>query len=113
MSASLAESMACLCPAAVLPIDDFCHYPDPSTWPSIDNGTCCDMVEEPPYEWQKRALYALLVGTMKGGTHALSDYLWQHPLIAPMKHCKDYKLHFFDGKHFIKTKMAYHKNKIN
>ena len=34
---------------------------------------------------------------MKGGTHALSEYLWDHPQVA---RGNGYELHFFDGKHF-------------
>lgn len=68
---------------------------DPRDWPSIDNGTCLEPSEEPPFPWQKRAPHAILLGTMKGGTHAVIDYLWQHPNIA--RNYRDQKeLHFFD-----------------
>jgi hypothetical protein len=75
------------------------HYHE-SMWSSIDNGTClvvhdADMDADsstgssngssnnhPVYEWQVRAPYVILLGTMKGGTQALTSYLWQHPRFA-------------------------------
>jgi hypothetical protein len=78
----------------VVPKDDHKLY-DPRDWPSIDNGTCLEPSEEPPFPWQKRAPHAILLGTMKGGTHAGIDYLWQHPNIV--RNYRDKKeLHFYD-----------------
>jgi hypothetical protein len=68
---------------------------DPRKWPSIDNGTCLGVSDEPPFEWQMRAPHAILLGTMKGGTHAVMDYLWQHPMVVE-SHKKKKELHFFD-----------------
>jgi hypothetical protein len=81
----------------VLPKDDDSKklISDPRDWPSIDNGTCLEPSEEPPFPWQKRAPHAILLGTMKGGTHAVIDYLWQHPNIV--RNYRDKKeLHFYD-----------------
>ena len=83
----------------VLPIEtNNQHYPDPRTWPAIDNGTCLDASPEPVYEWQKRAPYFIVLGTMKGGTHAVTEYLWQHPLIAMRS--SGWEMHFFNSKDF-------------
>jgi len=85
----------------VLPIEtNNMHYPDPRTWRSIDNGTCYDASPEPVYEWQKRAPYVVLLGTMKGGTHAVTEYLWQHPLVAQRD--KGWEMHFFNSKDFYR-----------
>lgn len=81
----------------ILPEDDYSKniIHDPRAWSSIDNGTCLDPSEEPPFPWQKRAPHAILLGTMKGGTHALIDYLWQHPNVV--RNYRDKKeLHFYD-----------------
>jgi hypothetical protein len=81
----------------VLPKDDDSKklVSDPRDWPSIDNGTCLEPSAEPPFPWQKRAPHAILLGTMKGGTHAVIDYLWQHPNIV--RNYQDKKeLHFYD-----------------
>ena len=83
----------------VLPTDDHRLYPNRATWSEIDNGTCLDYTDEPLFDWQRRAPYAILLGAMKGGTHALSEYLWDHPLVA-RPHGENYELHFFDGRHF-------------
>ena len=84
-----------------LPTDGLPHYPDPSTWRKIDNGTCIDKANEPVLDWQKRAPHAILLGTMKGGTHALNEYLWEHPQIAaPLDGV--HELHFYDGKRFTR-----------
>jgi hypothetical protein len=80
-----------------LPKDDRSKtlIPDPRDWPSIDNGTCLEPSEEPPFPWQKRAPHAILLGTMKGGTHAAIDYLWQHKNIVRNDWGKK-ELHFYD-----------------
>jgi hypothetical protein len=69
------------------------HYHE-NMWPDIDNGTCRttdDRMDDdysdaddsnPVYKWQLRAPYVILLGTMKGGTQALTSYLWQHPRFA-------------------------------
>lgn len=87
-----------------LPDDGFDRYEDPNTWNRLDNGTCIysDEEEDQAFEWQKNSPYAILLGAMKGGTHALSEYLWQHPFIsAPKKVEKNgHELHFFDSRSF-------------
>lgn len=82
-----------------LPTDDHPTYPNPLSWPSIDNGTCTETSVRPVFQWLKRAPYAILIGVMKGGTHALSEYLWTHPSVcAPTDNA--HELHFFDGSVF-------------
>jgi hypothetical protein len=85
-----------------LPTDDHKLYPDPRTWADIDNGTCFNDTMEPLFEWQERAPHAILLGAMKGGTHALSEYLWDHPFVARPKG-RGYELHFFDSKNLKRT----------
>jgi hypothetical protein len=46
------------------------------------------------YSWQKRAPYAILLGAMKCGTHAVTASLWEHPLLARLGH---WELHFFNS----------------
>jgi hypothetical protein len=88
-----------------LPTDYQKSYPDPRTWSAIDNGTCIDKSSQPAsgFDWQVRAPHAILLGVMKGGTHALSEYLWDHPLVTPPKN-ESHEFHFFDGKHFRRDK---------
>ena len=57
----------------VLPLSPRYNHSDPSTWPAIDNETCrgggggeAGKQRQPLYEWQRRAPYAMLLGTMKG-----------------------------------------------
>jgi hypothetical protein len=87
----------------MLPTDYQKSYPDPRTWPVIDNGTCIDKSSQPVFglDWQVRAPHAILLGVMKGGTHALSEYLWDHPLVTPPKK-EVHEFHFFDGRNFIR-----------
>ena len=84
----------------VLPQDDHKLYPDCRTWVQIDNNTCLgDGKAEPLFSWQRRSPHAILLGTMKGGTHALLEYLWDHPQVSRPAG-QGYELHFFDGKYF-------------
>lgn len=53
--------------------------------------------------WQRRAPYAILLGAMKCGTHALTEALWEHPLVARNGH---WELHFFDGDRPFRTEMG-------
>lgn len=93
-----------------LPEDGFDTYKDPKTWNKIDNGTCLysDDEDEQAFEWQKNSPYAILLGTMKGGTHALSEYLWQHPSIAAPKNVRrnGHELHFFDSRSFERGELG-------
>ncbi|GAX13361.1 [heparan sulfate]-glucosamine 3-sulfotransferase 3 [Fistulifera solaris] len=92
-----------------LPEDGFDTY-DETAWNKLDNGTCLfdDDEEDQAFEWQRNSPYAILLGTMKGGTHALSEYLWQHPLIAAPKKVEKngHELHFFDSRSFERGKMG-------
>ena len=68
----------------------------PNQWPKLDNQTCLPEggPEYPPKSSKKRRLpYAIVIGSMKSGTSALSTYLYQHPnVVSPI-----YKeVHFFD-----------------
>jgi hypothetical protein len=91
------------------PEDGFDTY-DETTWNKLDNGTCLfkDDENDQAFEWQRNSPYAILLGTMKGGTHALSEYLWQHPLIAaPKKVDKNgHELHFFDSRSFERGELG-------
>jgi hypothetical protein len=53
-----------------LPLSPRYNHSDPSTWPAIDNETCrgggVGKQPQPFYEWQRRAPYAMVLGTMKG-----------------------------------------------
>ena len=82
--------------------DDFSNRNDPipeSWWPMIDNLTCVPGGEpeypetQSSYLW--RAPRALLIGAMKAGTTALSDYIHQHPEV--IRH-KRKEIHFYDFK---------------
>lgn len=80
-----------------LPYHDGDNLEDPNLWKYVDNTTCLFHKgdETTIYDkdsWQRRVPYALLLGVMKGGTHALMESLWQHPLVAQTKH---WELHFY------------------
>jgi hypothetical protein len=60
-----------------LPLSPYNDYTDPSTWPAIDNETCRHKRTNhrpdenngqsmPYFKWQRRAPYAMVLGTMKG-----------------------------------------------
>ena len=99
-----------------LPLDTADYLMDVHMWKDVDNGTCVNdgfskdggsssqtassggkFVEE---EWQHRAPYAILLGAMKSGTHAVTASLWEHPAIAPTGH---WELHFFDSPFAIRN----------
>ena len=65
-------------------------------WPRIDNQTCLpEGLPEYPKNGtlQRRLPYAIVMGSMKSGTTALSIYLYQHPnIVRPTRK----ELHFFD-----------------
>lgn len=65
-------------------------------WPKLDNQTCLEEgLPEYPIEGilQRRMPFAIVIGSMKSGTSALSIYLYQHPhVVKPEKK----ELHFFD-----------------
>ena len=83
---------------------------DPKMWKYVDNNTCITNDEGGNLKssssitanstglvgglWQQRAPYALILGVMKGGTHALTKSLWEHPQIMPTGH---WELHFYDN----------------
>ncbi|KAL7577553.1 hypothetical protein ACA910_015083 [Epithemia clementina (nom. ined.)] len=82
-------------------------------WPRVDQFKCLDTSTstnirsffqtrdngknhnntKPYFEWQTRAPYAIILGTMKGGTQALTTYLWQHKRFA--KQDEGMEIHFF------------------
>ena len=80
----------------VLPLDTADYLQDPTFWPSVDNATCLhNSNKESSYpEWQRRAPFALLLGAMKAGTHAVTASLWEHPDIVPTTGFEP--MHFYD-----------------
>ncbi|KAL3922667.1 MAG: hypothetical protein SGILL_002081 [Bacillariaceae sp.] len=68
-------------------------------WKYLSNKCLKDENETIP-EWQKRAPAVILLGAMKCGTHALTESLWEHPLVARNGH---WELHFFDNDKPIRT----------
>lgn len=63
------------------------------------------MSSEPEEAWQHRAPYALLLGAMKAGTHAVLQSLWEHPRVARTGH---WELHFFDSPRAIRSDKGIH-----
>jgi hypothetical protein len=49
------------------------------------------MLSEAEEAWLHQAPYALFLGTMKGGTHAMLQSLWEHPGVVCTGH---WKVHF-------------------
>lgn len=69
----------------------------PSEWLKLDNQTCLsEGLSQYPREGslQRKTPHAIIIGSMKSGTTALSQYLYQHPHVVKPKHHKE--LHFFD-----------------
>lgn len=67
-----------------------------SEWPKLDNQTCLPegLPEYPPDgSVEQRRPLAIVIGSMKSGTSALSIYLYRHPsVVRPNKK----EMHFFD-----------------
>jgi hypothetical protein len=53
-----------------------------------------------PFPWQKRAPHAILLSTMKGGTQAVTNYLWQYPKNIVRNYRDKKELHFEDFDEF-------------
>ena len=92
-----------------LPLDTAEYLMDANLWKDVDNGTCItttnissnpNSIVGDEEEWQHRAPYAILLGAMKSGTHAVTASLWEHPAIAPNGH---WELHFFDSDKAIRS----------
>jgi hypothetical protein len=65
-------------------------------WPRLDNQTCLpeDLPEYAPEgSLQRRMPHAIIMGSMKSGTTALSLYLYEHPSVVMPKRKE---VHFFD-----------------
>ena len=61
--------------------------------------------KEAPYlEWQTRAPYLIILGAMKGGTQALTSYLWQHERFV--KKDKGMEIHFFGNLDYQQSPMG-------
>jgi hypothetical protein len=87
---------------------------DPQNWRYVDNNTCLvstntnrttattDEINNTitNMSWQRRAPYAILLGVMKGGTHAVTASLWEHPQVARTGH---WEMHFFNSPRVIRT----------
>jgi len=83
-----------------LPHDPADNLMDRRMWRYVDNGTCLETPVDQDLEWQKRAPYAILLGAMKCGTHAVSASLWEHPRIARTNH---WELHFFNSQKAVRN----------
>lgn len=62
-------------------------------WETVSNNTCIRDKQSSLQDWQRRVPHVVMIGAQKGGTTALSYYLYNHPSIQylPTK-----ELHFFD-----------------
>jgi hypothetical protein len=88
--------------------EDFQHrHPPipPSYWAVMDNTTCVTHPleydphgedEEGESSWRQRIPYVLILGTQKGGTTALAQYLYKHPQVFHGGSSKE--MHFFSDK---------------
>jgi hypothetical protein len=87
-----------------LPLDPADYLEDPHMWRFVDNTTCINKTaitsDSVPAQWQYRAPYAILLGAMKAGTHAVIESLWDHPLVVPTGH---WELHFYDSPKAIRN----------
>jgi hypothetical protein len=71
--------------------------PTVGRWNNVALNTCIAQgaPNKPEVEsWEKRAPHFIVLGHHKSGTQALTQYLWQHPLIVQGA----MELHFFNGK---------------
>jgi hypothetical protein len=62
---------------------------------AINNLTCVVGDDTIQQDWQRRVPSVILLGTQKGGSTALAQYLYGHPSIVKVK---KKELHFFDKK---------------
>lgn len=88
-----------------LPFDDADALYSPSSWKHVDNASCILQQENTPQEWQYRAPFAILIGSMKAGTHAIIESLWEHPSVVPTG---NWELHFFDSQYAIRSEKGIH-----
>ncbi|KAG7371124.1 TPR domain protein [Nitzschia inconspicua] len=80
-----------------LPLDTADFLQSETMWKYL-NDTCIE--EGHIAEWQYRVPYVILLGAMKCGTHALTESLWEHPLVARNRY---WELHFFDSDKPVRT----------
>ena len=92
-----------------LPLDTADYLEDPTFLPSVDNATCLGVHNSnsnnnndlpQAQDWQRRAPFALLLGAMKAGTHAVTASLWEHPDIVPTT---GFEMHFYDNSGVVQS----------
>ncbi len=89
-----------------LPLDPADYLMNPRMWRFVDNNTCLNEDVEPE-PWQYRAPYAILLGAMKAGTHAVIESLWDHPWVVRTGH---WELHFFNSQKAIRNDKGIHRS---
>lgn len=91
-----------------LPLDPADSLMDPNMWRFVDNHTCLtEDADAEPELWQYRAPYAILLGAMKAGTHAVIESLWEHPSVVRTGH---WELHFFDSPRASRSDKGIHRS---
>jgi len=79
--------------------------PQTVSWEKVDNFTCIGkdlLLGKPVPDWETQVLPRVIVlGTMKGGTQAMTHYLWQHKAFCAKD--KGMEIHFFNNYDFEAT----------